>query len=390
MKSTIPFLYPFTTIALSMLIISSLNGCQQSNKNEHTESTAQSSQSGASTSITSRNTQPIEMIAEDVVRIKMGSIDQSTAFTGTVEVATQTSVQSQTNGTAQRVFADIGQAVKKGQILVQLSSPDDRSRLTQQQANLASAQAQAKLSQSLVERKKRLYNQGYISRLEYEQAQVDHTAQQENVRAQQANVAIAQKAAKDSIITSPLSGTVSQRAIEVGQSISMGQTVFEIVDNQDLEVKASMSIDAQTQLAIGQAVQLHVQGNSEPIPAHITRIAPVADSGMRNRIFYAKPDSMQSRLNVGAFVEGEIVQVGSQQGQLIPLGSIQNLNSRPSVWVIRNGKLYMVNIRVQQTDMQSDIALVSGLNNDDQVSLIQFTAADNGRTVVIQASTPPQ
>lgn len=332
-------------------------------------------------------TLPLSLIAEDVVSVRLGVLTQATPFSGTVQAASQSSVQTQTTGTVRRVSADVGQMVRKGQVLVELSSPDDQARLAQARANLASTQAQARLAQSLVERKKRLYNQGYIARLEYEQAQVEASAQAEAVRAQQANVTIAQKAAQDSRVISPLSGVVSQRNVEVGQTINAGQTVFEIVDNRQVEIKATAPMSTQAQATVGQMVQFTVQGNTTPLNARITRIAPLADSASRTVVFYATPINTQTTLPIGAFVEGNLLQSNNVQGQIIPLGSIQQRDRDPYVWVVREQRLRKVAIQVRQIDVQNDLALVSGLNNTDQVSLVQFTEQENGRQVTVQSQS---
>ncbi|MBV7619333.1 biotin/lipoyl-binding protein, partial [Escherichia coli] len=110
------------------------------------------------------------------------------------------SIQAQVTATASAVNAQVGQRVSKGQVLVRLNNQDNAARLAQARANLASTQAQANQARVMMERKRRLLNQGFISKVEYEQSQVDYRAQLENVRAQQANVDIAEKADRDGTI----------------------------------------------------------------------------------------------------------------------------------------------------------------------------------------------
>ncbi|MCV9925985.1 efflux RND transporter periplasmic adaptor subunit, partial [Acinetobacter baumannii] len=135
--------------------------------------------------------------------------------------------------------------VQKGQVLVRLNNQDNAARLAQAQANLASTQAQANLAKSMVQRKNRLLDQGFISKVEYEQSLVDYQAQLENVRAQQANVDIAEKADRDGTILSPISGVITQRQVEPGQTVSAGQTLFEIIDPSRLEIQAKIPSDLQ-------------------------------------------------------------------------------------------------------------------------------------------------
>ncbi len=65
-------------------------------------------------------------------------------------------------------------AFTTGQVLVRLNNQDNAARLAQARANLASTQAQANQARNMMQRKKRLLDQGFISQVEYEQSQVDY------------------------------------------------------------------------------------------------------------------------------------------------------------------------------------------------------------------------
>src|SRR5690606_549790 len=103
--------------------------------------------------------------------------------------------------------------VSKVLVVLRLNSQGIGVGLAQARANLASTQAQANQARNMMQRKKRLLDQGFISKVEYEQSQVDYQAQLENVRAQQANVDIAEKADRDGTMTSPINGVITQRQV---------------------------------------------------------------------------------------------------------------------------------------------------------------------------------
>ena len=205
---------------------------------------------------------------------------QKTAFTGTIRAVNQSSIQAQVTATATSVNAQVGQRVQKGQVLVRLNNQDNAARLAQAQANRASAQAQANQARLMMERKQRLLNQGFISKAEFEQSRVDYQTQLENVRAQQANVDIAQKADRDGIISSPISGVITQRQVEPGQTVAPGQTIFEIVDPDQLEIQAKVPSDMQADLKTDSKIEYRIQGNQTcllPISAgsRLLQIRPV-------------------------------------------------------------------------------------------------------------------
>ncbi|OTG76925.1 efflux transporter periplasmic adaptor subunit [Acinetobacter terrae] len=328
-------------------------------------------------------TNKIELIQQDLVLFKDGSSVAKTAFTGTLRAVNQSSIQAQVTATATAVNAQVGQAVSKGQVLVRLNNQDNAARLAQAQANLSSTQAQASLAKNMMQRKKRLLDQGFISKVEYEQAAVDYQAQLENVRAQQANVNIAQKADRDGTILSPISGVITKREVESGQTVAAGQTLFEIVDPDHLEIQGKLPSDMQAALKVGQKIEYTIQGNPAQLTAVLTRISPVADPASRQIEFFAKPNETINSLSIGSFVEGSILSSTQINGQLIPLDVIQNLKDKPYVWVIRQKKIEKVNLVILEQRYRDNLAVVQGLQPGDQISRIKFNDQDLHQEVII-------
>lgn len=325
----------------------------------------------------------IELIQADLIQVKQGNSIEKTAFTGTIRAVNQSNIQAQVTATATTVNAEVGQTVSKGQVLVRLNNQDNAARLAQSQANLNSAQAQANQAKSMMQRKKRLLDQGFISRVEYEQSELDYKSQLENARAQQANVNIAQKANQDGVITSPIHGVITKRQVEPGQTVSAGQTLFEIVDINELELQAKVPSDAQSALKIGQKVEFNIQGNANKLTGTIQRISPIADSNSRQIEFFAKPTTTINSLSIGSFVDGNIVSSTQISGQIIPLDTIVNATTQPYVLVIRQNKITKANIQILEQRYNENTAVISGLQQNDVVSRIKFTDQDIHKEVVM-------
>lgn len=325
----------------------------------------------------------IELIPQDLVLVQDGSAVAKTPFTGTLRAVNQSSIQAQITATATEVNAQVGQTVSQGQILVRLNNPDNAARLAQAKANLSSTQAQATLAKNMMQRKKRLLDQGFISKVEYEQATVDYQAQQENVKAQQENVNIAQKANLDGTILSPISGVITQRQIEKGQTVTVGQKLFEIVDPKHLEIQAKLPSDMQAALKVGQNIEYTIQGNPASLSAVLTRISPIADPASRQLEFFAKPNQTIHSISIGAFVYGNILASKPVSGQLIPLDVIQDIKNQAYVWVIRNQKIAKVHLVILEQRYHDNSAVVQGLNKGDQISRIKFDEQDLDHDVII-------
>jgi RND family efflux transporter MFP subunit len=314
----------------------------------------------------------IELIQADLVPIEYGEVANKAHFSGTIRAVNQSSVQAQFSASALQVGADVGQRVNRGQVLVVLNNQDNAARLAQTQANLAATQAQANQARLMAERKKRLLDQGFISRVEYEQSLVDYQAQQENVAAQRANVDIANKANQDGVIKSPISGVITKRQVEPGQTVAAGQTLFEIVDPEHLELQAQIPTDQQAALTVGNQIEYRIQGNPASFTAKLSRIAPLADLNSRQIEFFARPEQNIPSLSIGAFIEGDIVFGETVTGQRIPLDVIQDLDGKAYVWVIRQQKIAKVYLNILEHNYSLNQAIVSGLDGNDQISRVSF------------------
>lgn len=331
----------------------------------------------------SKNIKKIELIQQDLVPIQLGTSVNQTNFTGTIRAVNQSSIQAQVTATATQVNAKVGQSVTQGQILVRLNNQDNAARLAQSQANLAATKAQANQAKLMMQRKQRLLNQGFISKVEFEQSQVDYQAQLENVNVQQSNVDIARKADQDGIITSPINGVITKRQVEPGQTVAVGTTLFEIIDPNHLEIQAQLPSDMQAALKIGQKIEYTLQGNPNKLTATLSRISPLADPTSRQIDFFAKLNESITSLSIGSFLEGSILGTQAISGQIIPLDTVHDLPNKPYVWLIRENKIIRQNVTVLEQRYNTNIAVVQGLKNTDLISRVKFNDDDIQKAVSI-------
>ena len=331
----------------------------------------------------SENIKKIELIQQDLVPIQLGTSVNQTNFTGTIRAVNQSSIQAQVTATATQVNAKIGQSVTQGQVLVRLNNQDNAARLAQSQANLAATKAQANQAKLMMQRKQRLLNQGFISKVEFEQSQVDYQAQLENVNAQQSNVDIARKADQDGIITSPINGVITKRQVEPGQTVAVGTTLFEIIDPNHLEIQAQLPSDMQAALKIGKKIEYTLQGNPNKLTATLSRISPLADPTSRQIEFFAQPNESITSLSIGSFLEGSILGTQAISGQIIPLDTVHDLPNKPYVWLIRENKIVRQNVTVLEQRYNTNIAVVQGLKNTDLISRVKFNDDDIQKAVSI-------
>lgn len=173
--------------------------------------------------------------------VRYGNVAQTVAATGTINPEVIVNVGTQVSGTVQNLYTDFNSHVTQGEVLLTIDPTLFKAAVAQQQANLASAEATLSYSLSNEDRVKQLFKEGYGNKQAVDQA-VEATANAEaSVAAFKGQLVQAQTNLANTIIRSPVNGTVINREVSVGQTVAASfQTpvLFEI--GQDLH---KMQID---------------------------------------------------------------------------------------------------------------------------------------------------
>ncbi len=191
-----------------------------------------------------------------------GPLTRYVSANGTLNPVILVNVGTQVSGTVKAIHADFNQKVKAGQILAELDPALLKTALAQSAANLTNAKAQLTLAKVSETRISGLAAQDYASKQELDQAVAAREQAAAQVRLAAAQLNRDQTNLSFSVIRSPVSGTVIDRQVDVGQTVAASfqtPTLFKI--GQDL---TRMQIDTTVAEAdigavqLGQAVKFRV------------------------------------------------------------------------------------------------------------------------------------
>jgi RND family efflux transporter MFP subunit len=315
---------------------------------------------------------------------------------GYVEARHQASVAARTTGRLAAVLVEEGDAVDSNEVVARLIDEDQRAVLSQTEANLALSRArlaQAKAAEHDADRraKRRTELQGdsLISEEEgqgaetaAEAARADRQAAEAGVRVAEANVESARLELDKTRIAAPFAGVVLRKDAEVGEivgpimtsSTARAGAVVTIADMRTLEVGVDINESYIARLSVGMPADVVLDAHPEVhFPGQIRAIYPSADRDKATipvRVRFLVPDD-RIRPDLGAkvtFLERrpttEIVTV--KKSLRIPASAVRTRNGDKFTWLVRDGKVESVTIAVVETQ-GADIAVVSGLNEGDQV-----------------------
>jgi len=237
---------------------------------------------------------------------------------------------------------DVGDRVKKGQLLAKLSPGTLEADLAASKAALLEAEASARDAHLTAERVKTLQGSEALSAQAIDQALAADAAAQARVAAARARVQADQLRLSYTQITAPDDGVISARIATPGALVQPGQELFRLQRGGRLEWRAEVPGPELSQLRQGQLVRVQPSG-APPVEGRIRRIAPQVDAQTRNGLVYVDLKGGEA-LRAGLFARGDFV-----------LGESAALTLPQSAVLLRDGFSYVFRIdgtKVRQTKVQ--------------------------------------
>ena len=183
------------------------------------------------------------------VPVLVGTVGQETVpvqikVIGTGDTYSTVSIKSLVQGEIQRAYFRGGQYVRKGQLLLSIDPDPFKAALTQAQANLAKDKAQLQYAQSQNGRYTALYQQGIVSKDQYDQYHSNAAQLAATVRADQAAVKTAQIQLGYCTIRSPLEGLTGALQVDPGNLVKVNDVPIVII-NQIRPIYVDFSVPQQ-------------------------------------------------------------------------------------------------------------------------------------------------
>lgn len=328
-----------------------------------------------------------------VVVVKKTEIQGKVHGPGTVQSKVPVTVSAKITGILEKLYADQGDRVKKGQLLAELDSAELRAReaaaraaksraqrdLTKAQADLVRAKAGLNLAQSNYQRDLEVFKPGYISQAAFDVtksalqvAESDVAASQAAVEALQAavNQAESETHAAGALagytrILAPMDGVITARKAEVGDTVSPGAPVFQMVNYQ---IWASSWIDETkiAQLREGQKAVITLR-SGRVFPGEVIRLNKEADTVTRELEVDVKFDEMPNPLVIGEETDVDI-DTGRLTAPAVPLSAVIERNGSKGVFVASNGLARFRPVVLGIQDGQQ-VAVLNGVNEGEMVIL---------------------
>ncbi len=203
------------------------------------------------------------------------------------------------------VTAQVGDRVRKGQLLARIADDTASADLAQAKAGLSEAEALLAEAQANAERAKSLREKGFYSPqqgIQYDTALM--TAQARHASAQAA-VQVATVRLGQTRVLAPDDGVVSARAATVGSLTAQGQELFRLIRQGRLEWRAEVSEAQSGLLKPGMTARMKTIAGAE-LTGRVRNVSPSVDPKTRNAMAYIDIIKPGDAIRAGMFVRGDI------------------------------------------------------------------------------------
>ncbi|MGC9490998.1 MAG: efflux RND transporter periplasmic adaptor subunit [Thermovirgaceae bacterium] len=332
---------------------------------------------------------PVPMTFEDVE-----------SFVGTVEPEEEAKVISKVGSsvTALEVYVDVGDQVKKGQLLAKLDPSLNQRQIEETRATVAQARAavaQAKSRLQMAERDyaryKGLFEEEVISRQEMDQIENRYEVEKagldlakEQLRQAEAKLRQLEIMREYHNVVSPVEGVVAERFFDPGDTIAAaGGELFSISKQEGVKIKGTVTESVYSNIRLGQNAKVRVDALDDyRMEASVSRISPVLDEKTRTALVEVFLES-EGKLKPGMFARVDLA-LGEYEGLGIEREAIKQLPGTGEwyCFVVTDGraKQQFVKIGASSGNM---VEIREGLNEGDLVISPVVRAIRDGVSVEV-------
>ncbi len=277
-------------------------------------------------------------------------------------------LSAQASGILREYNADVGINVAAGQQLVKLDPVDYTLALNEAEANLLAARIRLERAKKSFERTKRLLPGNAITEEIYEQSEAEFKSSSALVTQLQTLVAQAQRRLDKTIITAPFDGYVTQRFVEIGQNVAIGDPVMNLADMKTMRVKIYINELEYVYLDKSDPVTVTVDAFSQsPIEGSVDKIGIQADARTNTFEVEILVDNQDVGLKAGLTARVDIQTGIIPDAVMIAQDSVIYRENRKEVFVIEKGDLAAVReIQLGRID-GSRVRVLSGLMPGDRL-----------------------
>ena len=286
------------------------------------------------------------------------------------------------------VRANVGDRVKRGQVLATFAAEMPQAELAQSRAAVAEAEALLAEAAANAQRARDLQASGALSAQQINQYLTAERTAAARLEAQRALSRTQQIRLAQTSVLAPDHGVISARVATVGAVVGAGQELFRMVRQSRLEWRAEVPASDLARVAPGQVAQI-VLASGDTVIGKVRMVSPTVDAATRNGLVYVDIPSAGSSgaAKAGMFARGELL-IGSSQAWTLPQTAVLLRDGFSYAYVLASdSKVQQVKVTVGRR-LGDRIEVTGGLKDGARVVASGAGFLGDGDTVKVVDAPP--
>lgn len=306
----------------------------------------------------------------------LSKIESTIMANGSISAWQEASIGAEVGGLRlAEVLVNVGDLVKRGQLLAAFSTDTVKADLAVQKAQESEATAALADAKANAARARSLKDSGALSSQQISQYLTGEQTAKAKLEAAKAQVNVQELRLRNTEVRAPDDGVISMRQATIGAVVPAGTELFKLVRQSRLEWRADVTADELGRIKIAMPVLVYPASLTKgmaPVEGKVRMIGPTVDPQARTAIVYVDMPQIpndEPPLRAGMFASGKFI-LGATTGLTLPQESV----------VMRDGFSYVFKIGDDHRVIQLKVVL--GRRIDNRVEILDGVAASD---VVVEA-----
>ncbi len=320
-----------------------------------------------------------------VIKAEPGAPQEEIALPGTIQAFSEAPIYARTSGYLKKYYVDIGAHVHTGQLLADIDTPDLDQQLQQARADLATAEANARLAQTTAERYRDLIKTDSVSRQDLDNANGNLEARETAVESARANVKRLEQLQSFRRIEAPFEGVITARNTDVGALIDAGGNAKELFHLAAVnKLRVFVNVPQVYSRAARTGLQADLTLKEFPgrrFTGTLARTANAIDVASRTLLTEIDVDNRSGELLPGAYAEVHIKLPSATPTLTLPVDALIFKSEGLQVATLdANNRVALVPVTAGR-DFGDKVEIVSGITGNDRIVSNPPDSIDAGQTV---------
>lgn len=292
-------------------------------------------------------------------------------------------------GTVAELLVDLGDTVRAGDVVARLEPHRLTLQVEAQRAALAQAKAVLERARANRERSEELYRKKILQKEMLDNATSEWRVAEANAEVASKQLSLAEENLSHAVIRSPLNGFVVMRHTAVGQYVTPGQPVMELVAVDPLKLRLDVPERAAGAVREGQVVHIEVESvPGERFTGSVVRVSAVLDSTTRTLPIICFVPNPETRLKPGMFTHATI-QLGERAAIVVPRAAVDTFAGSHRAFTIESDGSVAARAVKLGADLGAEVIIEEGIEAGESVAVSHLERLADGVRVQVATKMVP-